>query len=310
MLVDAGRFGVDIFFTLSAYLITRNLMTEREATGAIDKGRFYTRRALRIFPLYFACLPIAVLVATMSGNAPHWALTLGFLTFTGNFVMAATGATIWSLAPLWSLCVEEQFYLIWPPILARLRSVPQFAAGAMVIALLARFLWQGAGMPADAAWTVTFLRWDSIAAGILLAGAPWAPARPATVFFAGFALLVAASSLLTDALLWPLAYTIAAAGALLIVAAAPHLPPPPRWVAYSGRISFGLYMLHGLILQIGLQALPAGEGFGAYRAVACLATTFVFAAASYRLLETPILRGWNEGRRPHAAIKPKATKAA
>lgn len=100
-----ANFGVQIFFVLSGYLITKLLLTERERSGRIDLGAFYYRRVLRIFPPAYVFMLTMLLV-----NRPAIWSALPALTYTANY---APGAP-WYLGHLWSLSVEEQFYLLWP----------------------------------------------------------------------------------------------------------------------------------------------------------------------------------------------------
>jgi peptidoglycan/LPS O-acetylase OafA/YrhL len=120
-----GTLGVNFFFVLSGFLITFLLIKEKEFTGTIHIGNFYVRRILRIWPLYFLCLFIGFVVfpfikkmggEVMSESANPWY----YLFFAGNFDYMNTWPTkpdAILLSVLWSVCVEEQFYLAWPIIL-------------------------------------------------------------------------------------------------------------------------------------------------------------------------------------------------
>ena len=110
-----GGMGVSIFFVISGYLITTLLLREREKTGTISLTSFYIRRAFRILPpLYLYVLFLAVLGLTghLPGMDRREVLTA--LTFTRNYL--PTGGQ-WALEHLWTLCIEEQFYLLWPALL-------------------------------------------------------------------------------------------------------------------------------------------------------------------------------------------------
>jgi len=115
-----GHLGVDLFFVISGFLITTLLLRERERTGRIALGAFYARRTLRIFPLYFAVLGgLAVWVANdpvilaSGADQTFFERMPYYLTYTSNL---APDEIIFS--PSWSLATEEQFYLLWPPLLA------------------------------------------------------------------------------------------------------------------------------------------------------------------------------------------------
>jgi peptidoglycan/LPS O-acetylase OafA/YrhL len=111
---DLGHFGVRVFFVISGFLITQLLVAELRRTGTVSMKKFYLRRTLRIFPAMYALLLI-ILVAERLGwlqLAPYDALCA--LTYTMNYHHARS----WWLGHLWSLSVEEQFYLIWPLLLS------------------------------------------------------------------------------------------------------------------------------------------------------------------------------------------------
>lgn len=115
---DIAHLGVLIFFVISGFLITSLLMSEREHTGTIGLKQFYLRRVLRIFPAFYVLI-LALAVAT-------W---LGWIQLTGrDFAFAVTYTTnydsvrAWQIGHLWSLAIEEQFYLLWPLALLMLRE--------------------------------------------------------------------------------------------------------------------------------------------------------------------------------------------
>jgi peptidoglycan/LPS O-acetylase OafA/YrhL len=120
-----GTLGVNFFFVLSGFLITYLLIKEKEVTGTIHVGNFYVRRILRIWPLYFLCLFIGfvlfAMLKKMGGEVPQESANPWYYIFLiGNFDYMNT----WPVKPdaillsvLWSVCVEEQFYLAWPIIL-------------------------------------------------------------------------------------------------------------------------------------------------------------------------------------------------
>src|SRR6478609_3641264 len=119
-----GDYGVALFFVISGFLITTLLIREKEAHGDISLRAFYARRALRIFPLYYAVLlayTALVLVAERGtsagaeflGNLPY------FVTYTNNYFVGNGDRVIFYFA--WSLAAEEQFYLVWPFLEKRVR---------------------------------------------------------------------------------------------------------------------------------------------------------------------------------------------
>ena len=121
--LSRGWYGVDLFFVLSGFLITRILVTEMDATGTIDLPRFYGRRFLRLTPAYVSMLT-TVLIGAVIFAPPELQqvpkVLPALVTYTYNYQIAAGAAQIGVLTVIWSLCVEEQFYLVWPWILRRL----------------------------------------------------------------------------------------------------------------------------------------------------------------------------------------------
>ena len=105
-----GELGVRIFFVLSGFLITYLLLEEAGRTGSISLRRFYVRRALRILPIYVTYLLTLALLTALGLYHDSFSSWFGSLTFTRNLFGAGRSAT----SQLWSLAVEEQFYLVWP----------------------------------------------------------------------------------------------------------------------------------------------------------------------------------------------------
>jgi peptidoglycan/LPS O-acetylase OafA/YrhL len=109
-----GELGVRIFFVLSGFLITYLLLAEAERAGVISLRRFYARRALRILPIYVTYLVVLALLTALGLYQDSLSSWIGALTFTRNMVGQGQSATV----QLWSLSVEEQFYVLWPTLLA------------------------------------------------------------------------------------------------------------------------------------------------------------------------------------------------
>jgi peptidoglycan/LPS O-acetylase OafA/YrhL len=122
---SGGFIGVNIFFALSGYLITSILLSERRATGRISLGTFWLRRLIRLYPTLLAvviavvCFWTAISLYSKS-NVDAWTDALLALTYTGNVARWIWHRSMGPLAQTWSLGMEEQFYLVWPPILTLL----------------------------------------------------------------------------------------------------------------------------------------------------------------------------------------------
>ena len=140
--VRAGASGVDLFFALSAFLITSLLLKERLETGGVSLRRFYIRRTLRIWPLYFLVIALGIVLTHAVPNLQvlPWRLVAGYLLFVSNW-MYPTGGTVRSICgPLWTVSIEEQFYILWPALMKGLqrRGIVVAAITTFVLATLSQ----------------------------------------------------------------------------------------------------------------------------------------------------------------------------
>ncbi|WP_426060761.1 acyltransferase family protein [Hymenobacter sp. B1770] len=134
-----GYLGVNFFFVLSGFLITYLLLIEKQLTGRVAIGAFYMRRILRIWPLYFAVVLFGFIIYPWlkmhfgQSAIQEPAQPLYYLLFLANFNEIYYGCETPSLAVLWSVAVEEQFYLVWPLLVA---AVPMRRAGWLFIGVI------------------------------------------------------------------------------------------------------------------------------------------------------------------------------
>ena len=187
-LLPGGMVGVDAFFVISGFLITSLLLVERRTTGRIDVRRFWIRRLRRIVPALLAAVAATVAAAACLGGDVLLAVrrqVLGSVLLVYNWVEIAAGSSYFDqtqpllLTNVWSLAVEEQFYLVWPlvviALLARGVSRRRVRAGALLALALSA---------ASAAWALRLVRdgapasrvymgTDTHAFGLML-GAAWA----------------------------------------------------------------------------------------------------------------------------------------
>jgi peptidoglycan/LPS O-acetylase OafA/YrhL len=305
-----GAFGVDVFFALSSYLITELLLREKQQCGEVDVRAFYLRRILRIWPLYFAFLAFAVGLHWMiPGQNIGWRAGLAFTFLAGNWWIVFQGFPSSIIFPLWSISIEEQFYLTWPAVVRRLsvRAMAAVAVGLLIVATLMR-VYLGAHHAGETqVWCNTLARLDPIALGVLAAillkgRTPRLQllARVA-LFIAGLTGIALAANywmvkydpLTTSSMLF--GYPAAALGsvALLIAVLNEHAMLRKSALVYLGRISYGLYVFHVLGLMISdytVHDQTASLGRYMLRVGVALATTVGLSAASYRWLETPFLQ--------------------
>ena len=314
----AGAFGVDLFFVLSAYLITSLLLREQERFGRLDVRGFYIRRVLRIWPLYFAFLALTTFIVPLVLPEQHttWSEIGAFAVLGGNWWCAYVAFPKSAIALLWSVSIEEQFYLLWPPIVASLRS-----RGLVIACLVMAFLptivrlglWQTQGSHMDGRWlwTATPVRLEPIALGILLALIQTDRRRIESLMLriglalAGLIAIVSVSRFtqIIDGSPTPagatLGYPLVAVGCVLIVIAfdglqLDRLPAVLRVPLIElGKRSYGLYVFHLLTLSLVREWLLPGQTSNAGK-MGTVVLAFVadvgLSWLSYRWLETPFLR--------------------
>ena len=237
---NTGAFGVNLFFVLSSYLITELLIRERQRFGRIDLRAFYIRRILRIWPLYFAFLAFAWV---MQWYVPHqhigWRAGLAFTLLGGNWWVVFVGFPSSIIFPLWSVSVEEQFYLFWPVTMRRLSQRGLLIASAvmLVTANLTRWYLAAHHTWESKMWANTFVQLDAVALGVLLAAvlagrAPRiGPLQRTALFAAGIACFAVAANyfqIKIDPVTVPrvlLGYPTVALGAVALFLSALHKSP-------------------------------------------------------------------------------------
>jgi peptidoglycan/LPS O-acetylase OafA/YrhL len=169
-----GWVGVQLFFVLSGFLITGILVDGRGDPHQLRN--FYMRRVLRIFPLYYAFLFIAFVLLPLIGIMPTWLEVsythqFWYWTYLINWAEPFLGTV--ELGHIWSLAVEEQFYILWPilVIAVRRRTLAYVCLGLILSAIVTRILLihHDPEFASKAAYMFTIARWDSLALGALLA---------------------------------------------------------------------------------------------------------------------------------------------
>ena len=294
-----GWGGVQLFFALSGFLITRILVRDLSGRIGPDLRRYYLRRTLRIFPLYYAI--IAFVAVTMHLNDLGW-----FLTYTYNIRGFLAVGIDPMMGHFWTLCVEEQFYLLYPLLLLATPARSRFALLAALIAAAVAFQ-----IYAEAHWNVRAARillpycgedllWGSVAG---LVDLRYRPARHegAACFLAGLPILVLAWNLhehrlpLSIALQDVASVSLYSIGSSLIVLGASRCTArwilrPLSWapVAYLGRISYGLYAFHMPVIFSWIREIPFA--FLIPKPWGELAMTVGLAALSWKFFEGPINR--------------------
>lgn len=302
----SGTFSLDLFFALSAYLIAELLIREYEKTGRLDVWAFYARRALRIYPLYYVFILLALIILPRLFDDvltfPH---NFSFLFFAGNWTCAVYGLPRSSAVHLWSVSVEEQFYLTFPLliVLFGVRKLPVLCALLIAVGIATRYWLVASGAPDYAIWCNTFVRLDAIAAGVLLAyllrngylRRIESGARRVLLGSSGVALCVLAVGFKVPTnFLFP----VVALAVVFILFSFMH----PRGIdckryaplIYLGRITYGLYVFHLLAMTLA-ETIPAylgktGAVYIAYKTIGGFFLTVILAMLSYKFLEMPFLK--------------------
>jgi peptidoglycan/LPS O-acetylase OafA/YrhL len=310
----AGAFGVDLFFALSAYLITVLLIREKEVRGRIDVKAFYVRRILRIWPLYFFMIAVAALVPFWDRTQKlGWSYIAGYLLLVGNWVSTWKGLPHSIANHLWSISIEEQFYLAWPLALRGMsrRQLVFAVAGLLLLANGVRTCLVFSHVLGASIAYNTFARMDAIALGILVAYI-WGDEAPklslldrSSLAFCSLALwCIVASYAKLDVqtevapvlgtLLGRPLVAVAAAGLLIAVTGAPTAGArilANSVLSYLGKVSYGLYVYHmaGLLIA-GYFFSTSSVGEFVAQFVFGFLLTVLFSIISYRWLESPFLR--------------------
>lgn len=302
-----GAYGVDLFFVLSAYLITELLLRERATIGSLNVPAFYLRRILRIWPLYYMFVAMAAFIPFLN---PHhefnFRYIIPFIGLAGNWSFIWFGWPNSIAVPLWSVSVEEQFYLLWPPIVARMsqRQIVIIAICLIVVANITRLI--AVGLHADTLqlWGNTLVHLDSIAAGVLLAVQLGGKVldlkyreRVALLLFGIFCLtargyfieIVANESL--GLLGTAIGYPAVVLACTAILVAFMGLPLRLPAFEYLGKISYGLYVYHMMSLYIVDYLMPDLRfRYAFFRFFAAFGMTLAISAASYAVIEKPFLK--------------------
>ena len=312
---EGGYIGVDVFFVISGYLISSILFHEID-NGTFSFGLFYARRIRRIFPALVVCL-IAVLAYGFIPLLPSELMQLGKHVFFGAAFLSnvatwseagyfGIAATLKPLLHLWSLGIEEQFYILWPAILwvaFRMKAATNRLVLILILASFCSNIYLSSVNIVDDFFLPISRFWE------LLAGAALALRRPSTVSIraqswisiAGSGALIVSVALFHPDLRFPGWWAVLpVAGSLALIAAGPEAIInrtilSRRVAVYVGLISYPLYLWHwplisfAYIIRLGKMPTPL-------MSAGLLIATFPLAWLTYQFIERPIRFGKHRAR--------------
>jgi len=326
--VPGGAFGVDMFFALSGFLITALLFTEFQQTGRIDFRAFYIRRALRLLPALVAVLVATSIYAAVTGYAAHRQLQSVF----GSFFYFANWMQILHIpmSPLllhtWSLSVEEQFYIVWPAIVAWWwlrggRALTWLVGAFLCVSFAYRFHVLFGGQPYLLLYISTLARADSLLIGALgayLWATRAAPRRVGWLGWSGVAIVIWLVGHHGDMkMLQLIGWTAMGVATTMLILAILNDWRGATVLAWKpiravGRVSYGIYLWHVpvfVFVQIRGDALPPLT-----RLVIAWAATAVVVVFSWFCIERPFLAlkprpRAKAARQPAGEVRPAAVPA-
>lgn len=319
-----GGLGVTIFFVLSGYLITTLLRAECSAAGTVRFGAFYLRRWLRLIPPLFIVVIAAAVLSSMS--AIRGTFTAGglraVLFYLGNYyvIFGNWQGIPQGLGVVWSLAVEEHFYLFYPPCVLLLQRLPGGAARALALAVpcaavLGWRIWLSAhGGSEDYLTMATDTRIDAILVGCAMGWwhNPWLDPVPRRSLPRDSALAACCVLALLGTLVyrdewfrvtWRFTLQSLAIAPLIYLAVARADQAPYRWLntrpmAYIGTVSYTVYLSHHIIMNLVAGLWPQ-LGWLAATGV-CVAATLAVAESMRRIVEEPCTR---LRKRLHAGLR-------
>jgi peptidoglycan/LPS O-acetylase OafA/YrhL len=324
--LHGGGVGVDVFFGISGFLITYLLIKEVRRFGRINIGKFWLRRLLRLMPallVLIICVDLFALLVmqftTIEYLERSLAATPSVLLYFSNWMIVGTNsAYLGWFGPLWSLSVEEQFYLVWPLVVI---LAFRFKRPLLLLAIIAGVISIGAVILRFVAFDPAFInrafgtdfRVDMLLAGVLLAIAMQAGHQktvkaasrwlvvPAILFLVVVSIFVPEFGRAGTEDLTRSYYTfglplVALSTASIIGFVVTHqgskltraLSVKP--LSYTGKISYGMYLWHYPIVM-GLNAVVDDKNV---TFVLCLALTYLVATLSWRFVEQPLSKRYHE----------------
>jgi len=308
---NACGFGLCLFFALSAFLIGTLLLSEKEQFGTVNLSAFYVRRILRIWPLYFFGITIGCLIAVFIEHRLRDLLLVGSYAslFLGNWLLM-----LWPsenpMVLLWSISIEEQFYLYCPFIVKKLSRKHLYYFSVALVTVSNLWLLGLGNLHADidhTIWYNSFVQFQMFGYGLLLCLVVqrrtylvplWARflcgvTGVACWLIACFVFHAKQPGVASSGVGLIAGYTLGAIGCMLIIICLLGVQKEilPKWMISMGKVSFGLYVFHMIAKGIvAWLASKVGLHMQGVKMACSFVLTVIFAFLSYRFLEKPFLR--------------------
>lgn len=314
-------FGVTLFFFISGFLITSLLLHEQAQTGDIALGAFYARRFLRLAPELLTMICVVSVVCAFIGHAPHRGELLAAAFYMTNYFVLLGGTLTLPLISLWSLAVEEHYYLLYPLILRKVGGNPRRLLIGMIALVVAVLLWRTILVfvfhcSDDRTYFATDTRIDSIIYGAILSVLTRMKAAEYLTrwyFLVGAVALLGTFLIRNDAFRQTLRFSLQGIALLPLFYAAVFADRLPlKRILESapmlliGRLSYSLYLWHFPVVMLVGQ-------YTKWPAAAAIPIFSAIAACSYYFIEARLtpLRKRLHGRPQHrGAVVPAAAIAA
>lgn len=330
--LSGGYVGVDVFFVISGFLITSHLLTGLRAEGRIRFASFYAKRARRILPASFVVLALSI-VAALIWYPPLllrevWQGAVATALYVPNMLFAAQGTNYLAettpslFQHYWSLGIEEQFYLIWPLVLAsafafvkRPKALFGLIVGLVGVSFIACVLLTYQQQP-WAFFVLPFRAWELGVGGIAAFALAYRPGlvrrrTAAVISWIGVAGIVASATLFTSSLAFPgywAAIPVLATAAVILGGDArpvggPYALLSTRPMMFFGLISYSLYLLHWPLLMVPQAAVGFQNPLPVWLTLVLGAVSVPTAWLMYRFVETPGREGaWLARSRPRRTM--------
>ncbi|MGC8823165.1 MAG: acyltransferase family protein [Bacteroidales bacterium] len=308
----SGGIGVVFFFVLSGFLITYILLEEKVNKGKISLKKFYVRRILRIWPLFYAMILFAYLTPYLldafhfsyssEGYQPNWLMSVLFLE---NYKMMITGSfpNVSPLGVMWSLCIEEHFYLIWGILIATInvKRIPVLILVSVLLANVCRIIYMVKGIATiDIFTNIDYFAFGAIPAYLLVfknEWIGWLEQLPPAIKY-GVAIIAAVLIFLLPHIhyVWVELISPFLLGATFSLLILFTLPPnnclkisDNAWLSRLGVYTYGLYLFHTIVINFFHHTVISQYAWPWFICIS-LVVTILISMLSYHIFEKQFLR--------------------